>query len=115
MRGDDCYHAHKSSRRICSICPHSSASVGFDVFRCINLFPMFLPVLHNGVLFSFNGPYKIHKVITVSDWIRLKHKCDFVLAKASLRESVWLFWVRFMGKDLHKIIKGWLQKQFNVF
>lgn len=27
VRGDDCYHAHKSSRHICSICPHSSASV----------------------------------------------------------------------------------------
>ncbi len=58
---------------------------------------MFLPV-HNGVLFSFNGPYKIHKVITVSDWIRLKHKCDFVLAKASLGESVWLFGSDLWGK-----------------
>lgn len=62
---------------------------------------MFLPVLHNGVLFSFNGPYKIHKVITVSDWIRLKHKCDFVLAKASLREKVSGFFFR---SDLWEMI-----------
>lgn len=69
--------------------------VGFDVFRCINLFLVFLPVRHNGLLFWFNGPYKIHKVITVSDWIRLKHNCDFVLPQLVYTRLSSLFWVRF--------------------